>query len=618
MERTVPRILRTLPTFTYGSLCSGIEAATVAWHPLGWKPAFFSEIEPFPSAVLAHHWPGVPNMGDLNEIMVDKSAKTIYRLAHGKSSKRLSGSDSDVRTGDVPGGCSGILRGDATGNVGVVPVQEGSSTLEPSTRAGKPLSPEREAEQQACRASCGEGSQERGGCSPECLRGVREELCAGQQPTPDRSTPRRLQQAAGCPVALPGMSLPMAPEQPGRSQEINVQHLDALVGGFPCQDLSVAGKRKGLTNADGTHTRSGLFWKILDLADAIGQRWTILENVPGLLSSKGGRDFAAVVGGLAGITVSVPKKGWQNSGVALGPKGLVEWAILDAQFFGVAQRRRRVFIIRDSGDWSRRPPFFLEREGVRRDTPPSREKGEGTSRGVEIGATRRDMPTADILGCLNSAGGHAVPGNTVQDASAHMLIPTFWNGEQVTQTLDAVLAKGQTMPEKNRFPAVLVPATTHTLKAEGFDASEDGTGRGVPLVPVCARESGQGYWMEDNKAGTLRAEGENRPSRPSHVVAFQSSQSGVRLHDTHATLDANNGPRRHNGALVAMQVRRLAPVECERLQGFPDGHTMIPWRKKPAEECPDGPRYKAIGNSMATPCMFFIGSRIKRFMEGTL
>lgn len=126
---------------------------------------------------------------------------------------------------------------------------------------------------------------------------------------------------------------------------------------------------------------------------------------------------------------------------------------------------------------------------------------------------------------------------------------------------------------------------THILKAEGFDASEDGTGRGQPIV-----------------------------------TAFQSSQSGVRLLDTHATLDANNGARRHNGALVGMAVRRLTPRECERLQGFPDDYTLIdvnaglttksgkPKRKKMAK---DGPRYKALGNSMAVPCMRWIGERIQ-------
>lgn len=113
-----------------------------------------------------------------------------------------------------------------------------------------------------------------------------------------------------------------------------------------------------------------------------------------------------------------------------------------------------------------------------------------------------------------------------------------------------------------------------------------------------------------------------QPGDPCHPLAsfahapaiaasfFQSSQSGIRVGDTHATLDANNGSRRHNGVVTAMQVRRLTPTECERLQGFPDGYTQIPWRKKPTEDCPDGPRYKSLGNSMAVPCMFFIGLRI--------
>jgi len=128
------------------------------------------------------------------------------------------------------------------------------------------------------------------------------------------------------------------------------------------------------------------------------------------------------------------------------------------------------------------------------------------------------------------------------------------------------------------------PEVAHALRGEGFDASEDGTGRGTPLVPVAMRESGQGYWMQDEISGSLRAEGEDRPSRPSHVIYQQS-----------------------------MTVRRLTPRECERLQAFPDDYTLIPWRKKPADQCPDGPRYKALGNSMAVNCMEWIGERIAAY-----
>lgn len=91
------------------------------------------------------------------------------------------------------------------------------------------------------------------------------------------------------------------------------------------------------------------------------------------------------------------------------------------------------------------------------------------------------------------------------------------------------------------------------------------------------------------------------------AVAFQSSQSGVREVDAHATLDSNNGSRRHNGVMQGSAVRRLTPRECERLQGFPDDYTNVPYRNKPAA---DGPRYKALGNSMAVPCMRWIGERI--------
>jgi DNA (cytosine-5)-methyltransferase 1 len=144
--------------------------------------------------------------------------------------------------------------------------------------------------------------------------------------------------------------------------------------------------------------------------------------------------------------------------------------------------------------------------------------------------------------------------------------------------------------------------------------------------PVAMRESGQGYWMQDDIAGTLRAEGEDRPSRPSHVVgtplvpvAFQpriARNGRGNMGDVVNALQAQSGQTGKGDAApcvaTAMQVRRLTPTECERLQGFPDGYTQIPWRKKPASECPDGPRYKALGNSWAVPVVRWIGERIKR------
>ena len=135
-------------------------------------------------------------------------------------------------------------------------------------------------------------------------------------------------------------------------------HIDVVIGGSPCQDLSVAGKRAGLAGA-----RSGLFHKQLRIFNAArtfcGARWLVWENVPGAFSSNRGRDFAVVAGALAGCELNVPRDGWGNEGVALGPNGLVEWSVLDAQWFGVAQRRRRVFAVLDTGDWSGRPPVLL-------------------------------------------------------------------------------------------------------------------------------------------------------------------------------------------------------------------------------------------------------------------
>jgi site-specific DNA-cytosine methylase len=194
-----------------------------------------------------------------------------------------------------------------------------------------------------------------------------------------------------------------------------------------------------------------------------------------------------------------------------------------------------------------------------------------------------------------------------------------WDGQGTSQTLATRLYGGngaQQMPDKGNFGAV--------------------------LTPICARESGQGFWMEDTVAGTLRAEGENRPSRPSHIVGLVSpvaagahppavAFTGNPVVNVAMAFKASHYTRGKDGAPSevfpplsadadkgdqdpvvhqAMAVRRLTAVECERLQGFPDDYTAIPWRNKTSSECPDGPRYKALGNSMAVPVMRWLGNRI--------
>ncbi|HDC4280371.1 TPA: phage N-6-adenine-methyltransferase [Enterobacter cloacae] len=474
----------------YGSVCSGIEAASKAWEPLGWKPAWFSEIEPFPSAVLAHHWPEVTNLGDMTKIA------------------------EAVRAGDV--------------------------------------------------------------------------------------------------------------EAP-----------DVLVGGTPCQAFSIAGLREGLSDDRGQLTLS-----YVELANAIdakrrerGEPESIIvwENVPGVLSSKDNA-FGCFLAGLAGESSELQPAGgkWTHAGCVSGPERVIAWRVLDAQFFGVAQRRRRVFVVASARKGFDPAAVLFELDSVRRDSAPRRE-------------------TQKAVAAL-TARGVGTCGADDNQAQAGHLIAECANGD-----------------------------VSHTLKGEGFDGSEDGTGRGVPVVAfgggntsgnidvatactahgvrmdfdtetfavhgtqdpdtnrelahTLGRNNGQenaciAFSYKDNGADatvdmapTLRA-GNHHTSHANGgqppAIAFQpgnlSRGAGSAPSDQiFPTLKADHGRGRSDQdphVFLGTQVRRLTPIECERLQGFPDNHTLIGWRGKDAAECPDGPRYKAIGNSMAVPVMRWIGERI--------
>ena len=473
----------------YISVCSGIEAASVAWHPLGWNCLGVSEIEPFPSAVLAHHYSSVSNFGDMTKFQEWKIDGTV----------------------------------------------------------------------------------------------------------------------------------------------------NLLVAGTPCQSFSVCGLRQGLKDPRGNLTMS-----YLGLVENFKPKWIVFENVPGLLSSNGGKDFGSFLGGLGEL----------GYGFA--------YRVLDAQWCrthrhprAVPQRRRRVFVVGCAGDHISAAKVLFERESLQRYSAPRRATRQETAVDVE----------ASVATC-------------------------WWDGENTASTLTKSNANGaQRMPDKDNFGAVLqpvaIPIMPQAMQSEGWRVgkeNQDGRGNGlgvgkdgdpcptldrsaVPSVAYSMRESGRGFWVEDNIAGTLRAEGENRPSRPSNVlakilavpaVAIQGTVIGRQDHnwpqgsgcsdkgemftlnstDVHAvavapTITATNDPSRspqsseitQQVAAVhasTMQVRRLTPTECERLQGFPDGWTAIPWKKKPADQCPDGPRYKALGNSMAVNCMEWLGERIQAVESGTL
>jgi len=514
------------------SLFSGLDAASVAWNPLGWECAAFAEIEPFPCAVLAHRYPKIPNLGDVTKV----TQQQIEALGH----------------------------------------------------------------------------------------------------------------------------------------------LDVVVFGSPCQDLSVAGKREGLKGK-----RSGLFFTAMQIVEWSRARWAVFENVPGLFSSNEGRDFAAVVGAMVGAEFTPPASKWKNIGCAIGPDAMCEWSVLDAQWFGVPQRRKRVFVVRDSGNWRDRPPVLFDSQSLCGNSPPSREtrKDVAPTISARTGGLGRDFDLDGglIAKCLNAKGGLGRI-----DAESETFIPSVLRGHSdYGAGLPALRAKSG---DCGGGSEVLV---THALRAEGFDASEDGTGRATPLIVIPVLEAGArtGKSTTDLRAGsgigepgdpmytlqsgkqhavafgisnqptpkyaeelmpTLNAHnrgggmqeavafsckdygadaGEVSPTlrsmghSESHAnaggqvaIAFTQNGSGdILTGDISAAMSTNQSASGRNTAkvLTQMAVRRLTPRECERLQGFPEvvktAYTHVPYRGKPAA---DGPRYKALGNSMAVPVMAWIGKRI--------
>ncbi len=438
-------------SFVFGSVCSGIEAASVAWHPLGWRASFLSEIEPFPRAVLAYHYPSVPLHGDFTTI----------------------------HAGDY-------------------------------------------------------------------------------------------------------------------------EPIDLLVGGTPCQDFSIAGKREGLGGE-----RGNLTLEFARLAFRLRPKWVVWENVPGVFSNNEGRDFGAVLacfaGYSAGSAFAAPVGGWQNAGAApaAGPDGYgLAWRVLDAQFAGVPQRRRRVFVVGYLGDWRRAAAVLFERHSLSWNSPPSREAGKGFA----VGALAGTSPGGGWrVGADEAAAGHLVA----------------FGGNNTAGPIDVATAVNACASASGRLDFESETFVAHSLRAEGFDASEDGTGRGIPLIPI-SFDTTQ-ITSKENRSNPQAGDPCHPLASGAHApaVAFDcksSGRNGFGIGEVSPTLRSMGHKDSHQnaGGQVAVNgasgVRRLTPRECERLQGFPDYYTLVPFRGKPSA---DGPRYKALGNSMAVPCMAWIGSRIK-------
>lgn len=460
----------------------------------------------------------------------------------------------------------------------------------------------------------------------------------------------------------------------------HVGPIDLLVGGTPCQSFSIAGLRGGLDD-----DRGNLALEFLRLADRTRPRWLVWENVPGVLSSNKGRDFGAILGGMVEL----------GYGFA--------YRVLDAQFFGVPQRRRRVFVVGHLGGWQRAAAVLFERQSLSGHPAPRREKGKGfaaeltpsltaSGRGVErTGESRGQDPVvavhdwpAEVAPTLNAAFGEklGLEDQHIRGGGDCSSVP------QIAMCLNAGAMGRRDAETETLIPtigAVFDDAldTTHTLRGEGFDASEDGTGRGTPLVPVAfpAEMSGtQCASAEDicpalsvkhttavcfaqntrDEVRIVGGDGQIVGALAAEPGMKQTSYVAFAIQERAVSENLDNGPQgkgfqegvaytlearnkvqatafalrgREGGAMpevegdqvgalraasggssrsyvAATAVRRLTPRECERLQGFPDDYSAIPWRKKPADQCPDGPRYKALGNSMAVPVMAFIGQRI--------
>ena len=386
-----------------------------------------------------------------------------------------------------------------------------------------------------------------------------------------------------------------------------------LVGGTPCQSFSVAGLREGLKDP-----RGNLMLTYVGILDHFRPKWFVWENVPGVLSSNEGRDFGSLLGAVADI----------GSGFA--------YRVLDAQYFGVAQRRRRVFVIGNLGDWRGPAKVLFESGCLSRDSPPSREKRkEITSRsgiGVEITgplAARRFAETdglsentaqmvvmPDTVGTLDlECGGGR---KTHQSVVSGHFIPTFWNGKQVADTITCT-SDDQRMPDKNKLQAVIA-----IQDASGRDKAQNGKGWNEDVSYTLETRGLQGVahaFNSNARPDEMNISRINQGLTCSQNAAVVQEVIGVDMYnlttnqESTQTIRGNGGIDQVGGVLQQMAVRRLTPVECERLQGFPDKYTDILPGGKPT---PDGPRYKALGNSMAVPVMRWIGERIDAVEKGML
>ena len=444
-----------------------------------------------------------------------------------------------------------------------------------------------------------------------------------------------------------------------------VPTVDAVIGGSPCQDLSVAGKRAGLAGE-----RSGLYMEQIRVikemrehdrangrsGEFIRPRFMVWENVPGAFSSNHGKDFAAVLEEAIRVAepeappVSVPPKGWTTSGCLMGDGWSVAWRVLDAQFWGVPQRRRRIALVADFGGRTA-PEILFVRKGLSRDSEPGSAAREGLagsakeSPGSPVWCLQGNgIDRADSAGCngkgwredkcytLNTIDRPAVICMATQQGGAEIrtddMAPTLTASAGMSGNNQPVLCLndqgGSVMgvtedvsgtQEHGHQPLVTVFDPAQITSPVNRSRPEPGKpchtltsrmGTGGGNVPVMFRQQRFGSYDRDNVAGTCQAR--DSKDGTTNLVCAVDCRNGTENPDINGTLQAKSS----GGSSVNLQnvcrvnhlVRRLTPLECERLQGFPDGWTDIgDWMdsKGKKRQTTDSARYKALGNSIAIP-----------------
>ena len=463
----------------YASVCSGVEAASLAWEPLGWKPVFFSEIEPFPCEVLRQRFPDVPNVGDMTKIQGEKYAGAV----------------------------------------------------------------------------------------------------------------------------------------------------DLLVGGTPCQGFSVAGKQRGLDDE-----RSCLAMAYVRLLETMRPRWFVWENVPGALSTNGGMDFKRFIEAIDAVGYHLA------------------WRVLDAQYVrvdgfpgAVPQRRRRLFAVGHSGDWRYPAKVLFEPASLLGDHPPLRRpwRGASSSSSENAGGSGKE--------CAFWDGGQV--SGTLTTRTHDNTRPEVGYCGIITETYPIDFKNATRRPDKH-------PELKSIFAKDGSPAYTLDTAQ-PPAIAVCCQQNQRDEVRltgdDGMVAGAITSEtggsNYNFVCYDNHAQDSRMSETG----DVDPTINARSGTGGNNlpvvhciaeniigrkpenggngkgfqenlsytldtagvhGVCIRSFARKLTPLECERLMGFPDNWTRISWRGKPPEECPDNHRYRACGNSMCVNVMRWIGNRIDMVDKG--